>query len=141
MKISKQSLTYRLINTYGTGMRHIEDSCELITTMVKTILAVATITMLCGIMLGFSLGEILAWLAASYSMGFFIEPSARLIGFGIALVTVTVGVLGVVVTAKLKKRREDRIANKLPAPKIESMVSQVYDRVHNKFCSQIQLVD
>lgn len=136
MIVHSQSIIYQLANKYGGGIRHDDDSCSFTSKVFKAILKISSFVLV----IGWVAGEVLAWATVSFMMGSFVDFNQSL-GF-IVMCMVGVFALGSgVFLCTLVLFVVDEYQHAKHRYKTPGVISQMIDRIHNKFCSNLEIRD
>lgn len=130
MQISKSSLVYYFINTYGQGLSEFDDSCSFIKKLFQTTFVLLIMILGGGCLAGIIFAPILAWIVAYFVVGY-VEPLDHFyVGISI-LIGIPIVIGSVYLTEKYKERTRRRVG----------ILRQIHDHVHKKYCSKLQIVD
>lgn len=130
MQISKSSLVYYFINTYGQGLSEFDDSCSFIKKLFQTTFVLLIMILGGGGLAGLIFAPILAWIVAYFVVGY-VEPLDHFyVGISI-LIGIPIVIGSVYLTEKYKERTRRRVG----------ILRQIHDHVHKKYCSKLQIVD
>ena len=130
MQISKSSLVYYFINTYGQGLSEYDDSCSFIKKLVQTTFIFLIMILIGGCFVGVIFAPIIAWIVAYFVIGY-VEPSEHFyVGISF-LIGIPIVIGSVYLTEKYKERTRRRVG----------ILRQIHDHVHKKYCSKLQIVD
>ena len=130
MQISKSSLVYYFINTYGQGLSEFDDSCSFIKKLFQTTFVLLIMILGGGVLAGLIFAPILAWIVAYFVVGY-VEPLYHFyVGISI-LIGIPIVIGSVYLTEKYKERTRRRVG----------ILRQIHDHVHKKYCSKLQIVD
>ena len=130
MQISKSSLVYYFINTYGQGLSEFDDSCSFIKKLFQTTFVLLIMILAGGGLAGIIFAPILAWIVAYFVVGY-VEPLDHFyVGISI-LIGIPIVIGSVYLTEKYKERTRRRVG----------ILRQIHDHVHKKYCSKLQIVD
>ena len=130
MQISKSSLVYYFINTYGQGLSEFDDSCSFIKKLFQTTFVLLIMILGGGGLAGVIFAPILAWIVAYFVVGY-VEPLDHFyVGISF-LIGIPIVIGSVYLTEKYKERTYRRVG----------ILRQIHDHVHKKYCSKLQIVD
>lgn len=130
MQISKSSLVYYFINTYGQGLSEFDDSCSFIKKLFQTTFVLLIMILGGGGLAGIIFAPILAWIVAYFVVGY-VEPLDHFyVGISV-LIGIPIVIGSVYLTEKYKERTRRRVG----------ILRQIHDHVHKKYCSKLQIVD
>ena len=130
MQISKSSLVYYFINTYGQGLSEFDDSCSFIKKLFQTTFVLLIMILIGGCFVGVIFAPIIAWIVAYFVIGY-VEPSEHFyVGISF-LIGISIVIGSVYLTEKYKERTRRRVG----------ILRQIHDHVHKKYCSKLQIVD
>lgn len=142
MNISKSSLLYHFLTTYGKNYVYVpNNTCDLISDIVVACVAVFMISVTGGIVAGFTVGEVLAWSIASIVSGQFLPIGERF--WATIVLFVIFGTFAIIAIIKhtMDNRAFRFIYGEVKRTKAESVVYQLYDGIRNKFCVAVKVVD
>lgn len=137
MIVHSQSIIYQLADKYGGGIHYYDDdSCSFTSKVFKAILKISSFVFV----VGWVVGEVVAWAIASFMVGSFVDVNQSLGFIVMCMVGVCALLFGVFLCA-LALFTIDEYKHAKRCHKTPGVISQMIDRIHNKFCSKLEIRD
>lgn len=138
MKISKNSWHYYLLREYSNhGLMYIDDSCQYLKEVCRTIGMVVIFTIFLGMIIGSIFGGAIGWISAMISLGYYINPEDDvLFPFYIFFIC---AVSAFVVGAWY--HIDEYLNRNMSQFKEKPFIRQAYEHIKGKYCSKIEFDD